>query len=491
MFCVRGEKTTIPLNSVTIDVDHTGILSLDIQFKPATQKINNMQPEIHSLALPARTNALIQDGLSIVSRLRENGFDACWAGGCVRDMLLKRPLHDIDIATAADPAAVEKIFPGSNTVGRQFGVVRVPADHNIIEVATFRSDHGYHDGRHPAAVTFANIEQDAARRDFTINALFYDPAQEHVIDYVKGLQDLRDRVLRTVGSPERRFAEDYLRLLRGIRFACILGFRFEQTTGTVLRTMAAHINKISAERIREELARMFMEAPKPAAVLDALDQYALLPVILPEVSAMHDVPQPPQFHPEGDVYTHTRLMLEKMQERDIELIFAVLLHDIGKPPTYQNDSDRIRFPGHAARGAEMAEGILRRLKFSNESRKTIVTAIRQHMRFSDIKEMRTAKLRRWLGTKTFPLELELHRLDCLSSHRKMDKYEFAFNAYQSFSNEPVLPAPWISGKDIIALGISPGEKVGRLKATAYDIQLEGRANSRQELLHLLRKDLAL
>ena len=359
---------------------------------------------------------LLSDSLSLaatklVRRLRDSGFIAYFAGGCVRDALLRKQPKDIDIATEAEPDDVQKLFARTVAVGVKFGVVRVLEGGIEFEVATFRSDGVYLDGRRPVSVTFSSPEEDAKRRDFTINGMFYDPLQDQVVDFVGGKSDLEHRLVRAIGDPNERISEDHLRLLRALRFAAALDFEIEPATWKAVKENAHQITTVSHERIRDELVKILAD-PHRVRGLDLLDQSGLLQNILPEISRTHGCEQPPQFHPEGDVYVHTRLMLSLLPA-DVSplLALSVLLHDIGKPGTYSFDEidQRIRFNGHDQKGAEMAIEIMTRLRFSNEEIDTVVEAIRNHMVFKDTPNMRPAKLRRFMGRQNFPLELELHR----------------------------------------------------------------------------------
>ncbi len=422
----------------------------------------------------------------LVQTLQQNGHETYWAGGCVRDALLGRTPVDYDIATSALPETVVKIFPRSAEVGRSFGVVTVPFDGCIFEVATFRADHGSSDGRHPDAITFTTAEEDAQRRDFTVNAMFFDPVNQSLHDFVGGQADLQAHRIRCVGSPEKRFREDHLRMLRAVRFAQRLAFDLDPHTAEAIRDQAPSLASISTERIRDEFTRTLLEAVHPGQALWMLENLGLLPVFLPEVSALKHQPQPPDFHPEGDVFTHTAIMLDDMQVRTPTILFAVLLHDIAKPATATYDGTRIRFHGHAALGADMARDILLRLRVPNRIIEEVCHCVRGHMRFMEVKKMRRSTLRKMLGHPQFEAELELHRLDCRACHGLLDNYTFARDAFESFSHEPVLPEPWIRGHDLIQLGVKPGPKLGKLLQRAYDLQLEGSIPNREKLLQFLR-----
>jgi tRNA nucleotidyltransferase/poly(A) polymerase len=436
---------------------------------------------------------LLSDSLSLVAtklvrRLRESGFIAYFAGGCVRDALLLKQPKDIDIATDAEPDEVQKLFARTVAVGAKFGVVRVLEEGFEFEVATFRSDGVYLDGRRPVSVTFSSPEEDAKRRDFTINGMFYDPVADQVVDFVDGKSDLEHLVVRAIGDANERFSEDHLRLLRAVRFAAALDFEIEPATWKAVAEKAHQIRNVSHERIRDELMKI-MADPHRVRGLDLLDQSGLLKNILPEVSQMHGCEQPPQFHPEGDVYVHTRLMLSLLPA-DVSplLALSVLLHDIGKPVTYSFDEvdQRIRFNGHDQVGADMAVEIMTRFRFSNEEIDTVVEAIRNHMVFKDTPNMRPAKLRRFMGRQNFPLELELHRVDCLGSHGDLQTYELLVNKQKEFENEPIIPPPLVTGRDLIALGLKPGPRFGEILEAVQTSQLDGEIMDRAGALRLLQ-----
>jgi poly(A) polymerase len=436
---------------------------------------------------------LLSDSLSLVAtklvrRLRESGFVAYFAGGCVRDALLRKQPKDIDIATDAEPDEVQKMFARTVAVGAKFGVVRVLEGGFEFEVATFRSDGVYLDGRRPVSVTFSSPEEDAKRRDFTINGMFYDPLADQVVDFVGGKSDLEHRLLRAIGDPEERFSEDHLRLLRAVRFAAALDFEIEPATWKAVTEKAHQIRTVSQERIRDELVKI-MADPHRVRGLDLLDLSGLLKNVLPEVSRLHGCEQPPQFHPEGDVYVHTRLMLSLLPADASPLLaLSVLLHDIGKPVTYSFDEvdQRIRFNGHDQVGAEMAAEIMTRLRFSNEEIDMAVEAIRNHMVFKDTPNMRPAKLRRFMGRQNFPLELELHRVDCLGSHGDLETYDLLVNKQREFENEPIIPPPLLTGRDLIALGLKPGPRFGEILEAVQTAQLDGEIKDRAGALRLLQ-----
>lgn len=426
--------------------------------------------------------------LKIVNRLAGAGFTALYAGGSVRDLLLGKPAKDIDIATNATPVEVQSLFERTVPVGAHFGVVIVLQDGTPFEVATFRADGEYLDGRRPEGVVFTDARGDALRRDFTINGLFLDPGTGDVIDHVGGRQDLENGVLRAIGNAAERFQEDYLRVLRGVRFAAALDLKIDPDTWQGLQSAVSGIGAVSAERIREELVKIFTASTRVRG-LDLLDESGLLAILLPEVVALKGCEQPPEFHPEGDVFVHTRIMLG-MLGPDVSpaLAFGVLLHDIGKPRCFfRDETGRIRFNGHEHVGANMAEAILRRLKFSNHEIFAAVEMVRNHMAFKDAPNMRTAKLRRFIARETFIEELELHRVDCGSSHGSLDIYDFLKTRREEFANEPIIPPRLLTGADLIALGWKPGPQFRETLETAHNLQMEGTLSTREEALAWARK----
>jgi poly(A) polymerase len=426
---------------------------------------------------------------AIAERLRQRGHTAYFAGGCVRDLLSGKAPKDIDIATDARPDVVQKLFARTYAVGAHFGVIVVLENGFQFEVATFRSDGAYIDGRHPVEVHFATAEEDAARRDFTINGMFFDPEKEEVIDFVGGRADLERRLLRAIGDPAQRFAEDRLRMLRAVRFATVLGFEIDPATWEAVVGSAPSILQISAERIREELVKIFL-SPNRARGWDLLDASGLMGAVLPEIEAMKGCEQPPQFHPEGDVFKHTRIMLEMLPaEASLPLVFSVLFHDVAKPATAIVDEEgRIRFNGHDRVGAEMTEAIMERLRFSRAEIDATVEAVRQHMVFKDVPNMRVAKLKRFMARPTFEDELELHRVDCASSHAMLDNYEFLLRKKEEFASEPIIPPPLVRGDDLIALGLKPGPRFGEILEAVETRQLEGALKNREEALQWVRKE---
>ena len=409
----------------------------------------------------------------IVARLQGAGFAAFWVGGCVRDFLLGREPQDFDIATDAKPEQVENLFAKTIPVGRKFGVVIVVADGQQFQVATFRAEADYQDGRRPEKIEFANAEADALRRDFTVNGLFYDPLTEKIHDWVGGETDLRAKIIRTIGKPEERFGEDHLRLLRAVRFAAQLDFEIEPATFAAIQALAPKIKIISAERVRYELMKLF-RPPHASRGVALLRDSGLLEHILPELAATIHCEQSPDFHPEGSVFNHIRLMLEKMPvDADPLLPWTVLLHDIAKPVTAERDlaTGKIHFYGHEKVGADMAEKILQRLKFSNQQIEEIVTAVKYHMQFKDVRQMRKATLRRLLLRETFPLELELQRLDCLGSSGDLEHFNFLVAQAVELKNQPQIYPPLLTGNDLIELGVQPGKELGALLAEIRERQL--------------------
>jgi poly(A) polymerase len=425
----------------------------------------------------------------VAQRLRANGHIAYFAGGCVRDMVRGLAAKDFDIATDATPEIVQKIFSHTYAVGAHFGVVVVVENGLNFEVATFRSDGAYLDHRHPADVRFSSPEEDAKRRDFAINGMFFDPEKNEVIDFVGGRTDLAAKLVRAIGDPAARFAEDRLRMLRAVRFATVLDYKIDNPTWDALVASAASINEISAERIREELLKIFL-SPNRVRGWNLLDRSGLLRTVLPELDAMKGCLQPEQFHPEGDVFEHTRLMLELLPEEvSAPLVLSVLFHDVAKPVTATVDeTGRIRFNEHDRIGAAMTESIMERLRFSRAEIDAVVEMVRQHMVFKDVPNMRVAKLKRFMARTTFAEELELHRVDCASSHKMMDNYEFLLQKREEFANEPIIPPPLVRGDDLIALGMKPGPKFGEILEAVETRQLEGTLKDRDEALDWVRRE---
>jgi tRNA nucleotidyltransferase/poly(A) polymerase len=421
---------------------------------------------------------------AIVRRLRAAGFESYWVGGCVRDIEMGRTPHDYDIVTDARPEQVTSLFPGALQVGARFGVVVIPADTGHFEVATFRAEGPYLDGRRPSVVTFVDAASDVRRRDFTINGLLHDPVEGRTHDFVGGRADIAARIVRTIGNPEERFAEDRLRMLRAVRLAAELGFEVEPDTFRAIRANAPAISSVSAERIRDELMRLLV-SPGRGEGVRRLEASGLLTVILPEVAAMVGVEQPAEFHPEGDVFVHTVLALGYLRDPHPLLALATLLHDVGKPPT-QTHADRIRFHGHDEAGAVVAEEICRRLRLSSAETDRVVALVREHLRVKDLPKMRPARARRFLLRADAADHLELHRADCLASHGHLDVYDWAVAARAALSAQHTRPAPLLTGNDLIALGYVPGPRFKIMLEAVWDAQLEGAIRTADEARAFLR-----
>ncbi len=422
---------------------------------------------------------------TVAARLKEARYQAYFAGGCVRDLLLGREPNDYDVATSARPEDVVALFPKAQLVGAHFGVVLVRDAEAEVEVATFRCDHAYLDGRRPESVSFEDDpRQDVLRRDFTVNGLLLDPETGDLLDYVNGRADLESKVIRAIGDAEARFAEDHLRMLRAVRFAARLGFEIEEQTLAAMVRLHTKIRLISAERIREELVRILTEGGARRG-FELLDRSGLLDEILPEVAAMKGVEQPPEFHPEGDVWTHTLMMIEGMRSPSPVLAMAVLLHDVGKPPTFRI-ADRIRFDGHAEAGAKMAARIMTRLRFSNAEICQVEQLVANHLRFKDVTRMRASTLKRFMRQENFEDHMELHRLDCAMSHRLLGNYEFLRRKQQEAPPEVLRPPRLITGEDLIAAGYTPGPAFARILSLVEDAQLEDTIRDRDEAMALVR-----
>lgn len=423
--------------------------------------------------------------LEIVRRLQARGFRALWAGGCVRDMAMGQPPRDYDIATNAGLQEVIGIFPHAQRVGAHFGVVLVRLGNHRYEVARFRRDLAYSDGRHPDGVVFADEREDAERRDFTINGMFYDPIADEMLDYVGGRADIQKKVIRTIGDPQARFREDRLRMLRAVRFACRYHWPIEEQTRRAIAELSPGIDAISSERVRDEVVKILTEGGAPWGVRCLID-LGLMAVFLPEVVAMDGVPQPPEYHPEGDVLTHTLIMLGLLRDPSPELAMGVLLHDIGKPPTYEV-RDRIRFHNHTKVGREMVEEICTRLRFSCERTKHIAALVADHHKFMHVQDMRPSTLKRFLRADRFDEHLELHRVDCLACHGDLANYAFCKTALETLPPEQIRPDPLIDGHDLIAMGHAPGPVFKRVLRAVEDAQLEGRVTTREAALALAER----
>lgn len=424
-----------------------------------------------ALSLPAAP-------LAVLNKLHRAGFRALAVGGAVRDALLGIAPKDVDLATSATPREVAELFPHSHEVGARFGVMLVIEEGEAVEVATFRTESGYQDGRHPDQVEFGDLAQDAARRDFTVNGLYYDPLQDEIIDPVGGMKDIQARVLRTIGDASRRFQEDHLRVLRAARFAAQLDFTIEDGTWAALGENSARLQRTSAERIRGELEAILL-GPRPARGLRILHYCGILEVVLPEVEAMIGVQQPVDFHPEGDVFVHTCLALEVLRPKTPALAWGALLHDVGKPLTF-SVADRIRFDRHVPVGMEMAEVILRRLRCDRSTIERVVALIREHLRFAAVMKMRPATLKRFLRQENFADHLALHRADCLSSHGDLSLYDFCLEQLEHLREEGLRPASLLSGRDLISMGFTPGPLLGAILRAIEDQQLEGRLQTAEE-----------
>jgi poly(A) polymerase len=431
----------------------------------------------------------------ICATLRRHEHQAYFVGGCVRDLELGREPADYDVCTDARPGRVQALFPRSLSVGAKFGVILVVEEGSEqnglqVEVATFRSDIGYSDGRHPDHVVYSDSpREDVQRRDFTINGLLMDPATGEVLDYVSGLADLRAGIVRAIGDPRLRFAEDKLRMLRAVRFAARFGFTIEPETMAAARALAAQITQVSPERIREELTKLLTEGAARRG-FELLDETGLLAFVLPDIARMKGVEQPPQFHPEGDVWIHTRMLLEKLPPHcSPALAWGVLLHDVGKPPTFTpatGPGTRIRFNGHEEVGARMAENICRELRFSNENTEQIESLVANHMRFKDVKEMRPATLKRFVRLPHFDEHLELHRLDCLASHGSLENYTFVQQFLMETPPEKVYPPKLVTGDDLKGMGLKPGPRFREILLAVEEAQLEGRLQDRESALEFAR-----
>jgi poly(A) polymerase len=450
---------------------------------------------------------LKESATTIVRTLRQQGFEAYLVGGCVRDLLLGREPKDYDVATSATPEQVMAIFPETYAVGAQFGVMLVPVPRreiasglpadllgqsSVVEVATFRSDLGYSDGRHPDEVRFsADPREDVARRDFTINGMLQDPVSGEVLDFVDGKRDLENKIIRTIGDPEHRFAEDKLRMLRAVRFAARFGYTIDPATFAAIQQHAHEIEVVSRERVRDELTRMLTEGHARGAFL-MLDESGLLQHALPEISVMKGVQQPAQFHPEGDVFVHTLLLLENLPYPcPATLAWGALLHDVGKPATFRVAPDRIRFDGHVEVGVKVAEEICRRLRFSSSESEQIVALVDNHMRFGHVSRMKESTLKKFLRMPEFEQHLALHRADSLASHRNLSTYEFVKEKLSTIPPEKMRPSPLVSGDDLIAAGYVPGPKFRKILDAVENEQLEGRLTSGDAAMEFARREFPL
>jgi len=424
--------------------------------------------------------------IQIIKSLHQAGFVAYFAGGCVRDLVMKERPKDYDIATTATPDDIERLFPKCVPVGKQFGVMIVVMQTQHFEVATFRREGDYRDGRHPDEIAFTTPAEDAKRRDFTVNGLFYDPLKRSMVDYVEGRKDIRRKLIRTIGDPDARFQEDRLRLLRAIRFAANLGFKIEPETWQAIKRLRKEIHSVSQERIRDELVKMFTRS-NAGHGLELLSESGLLKEVLPEVETMKGVEQPPEFHPEGDVFIHTKMLMDQLRNPSVTLAFGALLHDVGKPPTFSDEGNRIHFYNHPNVGAQIARQMLTRLRFSNQEIEDIVSCVDNHMKFANVKEMRIGKLKQFVARENFPVELEMHKIDCLASHGKLELYRFLKRKLKEFEREGLKPKRLINGNDLISIGIEPGPIMKEILEETYALQLEGKVSSRDEAFNWIKK----
>ena len=423
--------------------------------------------------------------------LGDAGHQAYLVGGCVRDLVMGREPEDFDVATDARPERVQELFPSSLAVGAQFGVILVVEDSAQVEVATFRSDVGYSDGRHPDRVVYSSRpEEDVERRDFTINGLLMDPRTREILDFVGGREDLRRSLVRAIGDPELRFAEDKLRMVRAVRFAARFGFAIEPATFVAVQKLAPGVTQVSAERLRDELTKVLTEGAARRG-FELLDESGLLEVLLPEIARMKGVQQPPEFHPEGDVWIHTRLMLGKLAAGcSSTLAWGVLLHDVGKPPTFTppvGPGQRIRFDQHVEVGTRMAEEICRRLRFSNDDTEQVAALVANHLRFKDVPKMKPSTLKRFLRLPKFDEHLELHRLDCLASHGNLDAYDYVRRFQEQTPAEEIRPPRLLTGDDLKEMGFYPGPQFREILQLVEDAQLDGRLTNREQAMTFVRE----
>ena len=442
-----------------------------------------------SAAKPKKTDfrrtTQYRNAVGIVRTLKAAGHEAFLVGGCVRDLVMGRAPKDYDVATGARPEQVAKLFRRTIPVGAKFGVQMVMIGKTPYEVATFRTDLEYKDSRHPEGVVFSNPKEDALRRDFTVNGLFYDPLKREVIDYVGGREDLKRRLIRAIGDPAKRFAEDRLRMLRAVRFAATLDFQMDPKTFEAVRASAEKILEVSPERIRDELVKLFT-GPRPGRGLELLDESGLLHFILPEAEKMKGVQQPPEFHPEGDVFIHTRMVLDGVAEASPIVAMGALLHDIGKPPTFRV-ADRIRFDGHDRVGARMAQGICRRLRFSNADTEAISDLVAEHMKFKDVRQMRLSTLKRFMASPIFPEHMLLHRADCMGSHKDLTNWRFLNRKLKEMPKREIKPKPLINGHDLLNAGYPEGPQIGLILKAVEERQLEKELISKPQALAWVAK----
>ena len=438
---------------------------------------------------PGKSKASRDTAISIVYRLQNAGHEAYFVGGCVRDPLRGVEPGDYDIVTSARPDEVCSLFSHTVPVGISFGVVLVVEEGHGHEVATFRTESDYEDGRRPAHVEFTNAEGDVRRRDFTVNALLMDPRKGDIIDYVDGRRDIENRVIRTIGDPEERFAEDHLRILRAVRFAANLGYQIETATFHAIKQHVSSLRNISAERVRDELTKLLTRGGARRG-MEILAETGILSEIMPEVDVLRGVEQPPRFHPEGDVWEHTLRMLDLLPsgegvENDMRLAWGIVMHDIGKARTRSEDESGIHFYGHVREGEKLADALMRRLKFSRAETETILALVHCHMLFMNVREMRPNRLKRFLRMPDFDMHLELHRLDCLGSHGVLDNYEFCRNKMTEMADDELHPPRLLSGDDLIAMGFPPGPLFSEILRIVEDTQLDGEISTSDEARRLV------
>ena len=461
-------------------------------FSAEDKGMNNMVPEIPFDPAVLKNNRAFLVASSIVKRLREASYCAYLVGGCVRDMVMGKTPSDFDVTTSATPEEVQKLFSRCIGVGVSFGVMIVVEESMEFEVATFREERDYEDGRRPEFIRYSKtVAEDVSRRDFTVNALLFDPEKNVILDHTGGVADLKKGILRTVGEPLTRFSEDYLRMLRAVRFAIRLDLEMDETTAQAIRELAPKVKYLSAERIRDELEKM-LTGKNPHKAFILLSRLGILKEVLPEVEDLHGVEQPPKYHPEGDVFIHTMLLLEHIAYSNAEVGWSALLHDVGKKGTFSIIDGRIRFFGHEEKGANMAEEILQRLKLPAKTIKNVVKAIAGHMRFSHVQVMRQSKWRQYLADPNFPLELELHRLDCMACHQMVDNYLVMLDRINELALAGVapVPKPLITGKDLLKMGLKPSPQLGKILKKIEELQLEGVISTREEALKKAKEILA-
>ena len=442
------------------------------------------------LSEKTKNSEIYINAVKIIEILSDAGFESYIVGGAVRDLLIEKNPKEYDICTSATPNEINKIFKNSKLVGQSFGVSIVLQDKYAFEIATFREDFDYLDGRHPDKVKYTkNVEHDVKRRDFTVNGLLFDPIANKIIDHCDGLLDLKNKIIRTIGDPFERFSEDYLRILRAIRFSNQLNFEIEKKTAIAMDELSHKVVNISIERVRDEISKILLSL-SPAKGIRLLDKYHILNTFIPEILEMKNIQQPPDFHPEGDVFVHTCLVLDKLSEstseNSIEVVYGALFHDIGKPDTYDK-TDRIRFNRHEYVGANKAEKICKRLKFSNKQTELIVSLVKEHMKFGNIKNMKKSTFKKFVSMENFNDHLKLHKADCLGSHGDLSLYDFTLQKLDQLNNEPILPKPLLNGNDLIDLGIKPGPIYKSILSKIFDDQLEGNIKSRDEALIKLKE----